>query len=99
MVSWIRAFLEPVPRPHRPLGRSSTPPPTGGSTCTGNYSGFWANHPLWIARYSSTPGTLPAGAPTWSFWQYSSTGPFAGDSNQWNGALDRLKVLACNGPC
>jgi hypothetical protein len=67
--------------------------------CTGNYCGFWANPPLWIARYSSSSGTLPEGAPTRSFWQYSSSGPFAGDSDQWNGGLDRLKVLACNGPC
>ena len=69
------------------------------TTCTGNYSGFWGNSQLWLARYASTPGTLPAGAPTWSFWQYSSSGPFAGDSNQWNGSLDRLRVLACNGSC
>nr|WP_268248728.1 hypothetical protein [Actinoplanes ianthinogenes] len=52
-----------------------------------------------MARYASAPGTLPAGAPTWSFWQYSSSGPFAGDSNQWHGAWDRLKALACDGTC
>jgi GH25 family lysozyme M1 (1,4-beta-N-acetylmuramidase) len=38
-------------------------------------------------------------APTWSFWQYSSSGPFVGDSDEWNGALSQLKVLACNGSC
>src|SRR5262245_51045781 len=69
------------------------------TTCTGNYGGFWANDPLWIARYASAPGTLPAGAPFWSFWQYSDSGPFAGDSDQWNGSLANLKTLACNGPC
>jgi len=98
MVSWIAAFLN---RYHDRTGRWAVIYTTTDwwSTCTGNYSGFWANSPLWIARYTSSPGTLPAGAPTWSFWQYSSTGPFAGDSNQWNGTLDRLKVLACNGSC
>ena len=98
MVSWIRAFLNQY---QARTGRWATIYTTTDwwTTCTGNYSGFWANSPLWLARYSSAPGTLPAGAGTWSFWQYSSTGPFAGDSNQWHGALDRLKVLACNGPC
>jgi hypothetical protein len=28
-----------------------------------------------------------------AFRQYSSISPFAGDSNQWNGSLDRLKAL------
>jgi GH25 family lysozyme M1 (1,4-beta-N-acetylmuramidase) len=98
MVSWIRSFLNQY---NARTGRWAVIYTTTDwwSTCTGNYSGFWSNSPLWIARYSSSPGTLPAGAPAWSFWQYSSSGPFAGDSNQWNGALDRLKVLACNGPC
>jgi len=98
MRSWISSFLNEY---HAKTTRWATIYTTTDwwTTCTGNYSGFWANSPLWIARYSSSPGTLPAGAPTWSFWQYSSSGPFAGDSDQWNGALDRLKVLACNGTC
>ena len=33
--------------------------------CTGNYGGFGATNPLWIARYASAPGTLPAG---WGFY-------------------------------
>lgn len=71
------------------------------TSCTGNYSGFWANHPLWLARWASTPGTLPAGAPYWSFWQYTSTGSVSGiagnvDRNYWNGTRDRLVALANN---
>jgi len=98
MVSWVRAFLNQY---HTRTGRWAVIYTTTDwwTTCTGNYSGFWANSPLWLARYASTPGTLPAGVPAWSFWQYSSAGPFAGDSDQWNGSLDRLKVLACNGTC
>src|SRR4051812_2422058 len=98
MVSWIAAFVN---RYHTRAGRYPVIYTTTNwwSTCTGNYSGFWANDPLWLARYASTVGPLPAGAPTWSFWQYSSAGTFAGDSNQWNGTLDRLKVLACGGTC
>jgi GH25 family lysozyme M1 (1,4-beta-N-acetylmuramidase) len=71
------------------------------SSCTGNYAGFWNNHPLWIARWSSTPNPLPAGAPFWSFWQYTATGRVAGisgnvDRNHWNGSRERLIALANN---
>jgi GH25 family lysozyme M1 (1,4-beta-N-acetylmuramidase) len=98
MRSWISAFLNEY---HARTGRWAVIYTTTDwwTSCTGNYSGFWANSPLWLARYATAPGTLPAGAPAWSFWQYSSSGPFAGDSDQWNGTLDRLKVLACNGTC
>jgi GH25 family lysozyme M1 (1,4-beta-N-acetylmuramidase) len=68
-------------------------------TCTGNYAGFAANSPLWIARYASTVGALPAGWSTYSFWQWASSGTFPGDQDVWNGSLARLQVLACNGPC
>lgn len=34
------------------------------TTCTGNSAAFAGNSPLWIARYASTVGTLPAG------WEY-----------------------------
>ncbi|AEV86732.1 hypothetical protein ACWT_5714 [Actinoplanes sp. SE50] len=98
MRTWITKFLN---RYHDRTGRWAVIYTTTDwwSTCTGNYNGFWANSPLWLAHYASTPGTLPAGASTWSFWQYSDSGPFAGDSNQWNGSLDRLRALACNGSC
>jgi GH25 family lysozyme M1 (1,4-beta-N-acetylmuramidase) len=98
MRSWVGAFVNEY---HARTGRWATIYSTTDwwTSCTGNYSGFWANDPLWIARYASTVGTLPAGAPFYSFWQYSSSGPFAGDSNVWNGTLANLKTLACNGPC
>ena len=98
MVSWISAFLN---RYHSRTGRWAVIYTTTDwwSTCTGNYSGFWANSPLWIARYTSSPGTLPAGAPTWSFWQWSSSGVLPGDQDVWNGTLARLQVLACDGAC
>jgi GH25 family lysozyme M1 (1,4-beta-N-acetylmuramidase) len=71
------------------------------TTCTGNWSGPWSTSPLWIARWASTPGTLPAGAPTWSFWQYTSTGSVPGisgnvDRDYWNGDRTRLVALANN---
>lgn len=71
------------------------------TSCTGNWTGPWANHPLWIARWSSTVGALPAGASVWSFWQYTSTGSVPGiagnvDRDHWNGTRDRLIALANN---
>ena len=65
--------------------------------CTGNSGAFGAN-PLWIAAYNeSDPGTLPNGWSTFSMWQYSSTGPFAGDSNTWNGDYSSLQRFATYG--
>ncbi|MEU4220446.1 GH25 family lysozyme [Actinoplanes sp. NPDC026623] len=71
------------------------------TSCTGNWSGPWANHPLWIARWASAPGTLPAGAPYYSFWQYTAGGSVAGvggavDRNYFNGDRSRLVALANN---
>ncbi|MFI7425697.1 GH25 family lysozyme [Micromonospora sp. NPDC049836] len=69
--------------------------------CTGSWTAPWANHPLWVARWSSSVGTLPAGAPFWSFWQYTSSGSVSGisgnvDRNYWNGDRTRLVALANN---
>lgn len=66
-------------------------------TCLGSDSTF-GDYPLWIAAYPNTPsgapGTLPASWNQFSFWQYSSTGPFDGDSNVWNGGLAQLDMMA-----
>jgi GH25 family lysozyme M1 (1,4-beta-N-acetylmuramidase) len=71
------------------------------TSCTGNWSGPWANHPLWVARWSSSPGALPAGAPYYSFWQYTASGSVPGingavDRNHFNGDRSRLIALANN---
>ena len=62
--------------------------------CTGNYSGFATQDPLWIASYGGTAGALPAGWPTFTFWQYSSTGTFPGDQDMFNGSRSGLSRLA-----
>ncbi|UVJ38298.1 GH25 family lysozyme [Arthrobacter sp. CJ23] len=71
------------------------------SRCTGNAAGF-GEYPLWIAAYpsspSDSPGVLPAGWDAFSMWQYSSTGPFAGDSNVWNGDYAALQRFATGAP-
>lgn len=71
------------------------------TSCTGNYSGFAARHPLWIARWASAPGALPAGWGFYTFWQYTSSGRVSGisgnvDRNHFNGSRSRLLALANN---
>ncbi|MFG3228529.1 lysozyme [Kitasatospora sp. NPDC048194] len=93
MVSWIRSFNDTV---HSRTGRYPTIYTTTNwwATCTGNYGGFGATNPLWIARYASTVGTLPNGWSYQTFWQYSDSGTFPGDQDLFNGATDRLSALA-----
>ncbi|MDQ8702141.1 lysozyme [Streptomyces sp. LHD-70] len=93
MVSWIWDFVNRYKtRTGRyPVIYTAT---SWWKTCTGNYSGFATNHPLWVARYNSTPGELPAGWSFYTMWQYTSSGPIVGDHNKFNGAYDRLQALA-----
>ncbi|MGR0159522.1 GH25 family lysozyme [Paenarthrobacter nitroguajacolicus] len=66
------------------------------NTCVGNST--FGSYPLWIASYwnnpTNSPGTLPASWGNYSMWQYSSTGPFEGDSNIFNGSYDQLRTFA-----
>ncbi|MEU3496791.1 lysozyme [Kitasatospora cineracea] len=93
MVSWIRDFSNTV---HTKTGRYPTIYTTTDwwTTCTGNNSSFGATNPLWIARYSSSVGTLPAGWSYQTIWQYADSGTLPGDQNYFNGALDRVQALA-----
>ncbi|WP_316527752.1 lysozyme [Kitasatospora brasiliensis] len=93
MVSWIRSFSDTV---HTRTGRYPTIYTTTNwwTQCTGNYSGFGATNPLWIARYASTVGTLPAGWSYQTIWQFADAGTFPGDQNYFNGAADRIRALA-----
>ncbi|WP_101257439.1 lysozyme [Streptomyces barkulensis] len=74
------------------------------NTCTGNWTGMYSKSPLWVAHWTSseTP-TIPGGFPTWTVWQYTSTGSVGGvsgnvDRNKFNGSRDRLLALANNTP-
>ncbi|MET7287127.1 lysozyme [Streptomyces sp. NPDC005573] len=92
MVTWIRDFLD---RYKKRTGRAAViyTATTWWSDCTGNYSGFGAN-PLWIARYASTAGTLPAGWSAYTMWQYTSTGPTVGDRDRFRGSADDVRAFA-----
>ena len=65
--------------------------------CLGTAPGF-GDYPLWVAAYpgaaTNDAGPVPSSWSTYSIWQYSSTGPFPGDSNVWNGDYDSLRKFA-----
>ncbi|MEV5234976.1 lysozyme [Streptomyces pseudogriseolus] len=72
------------------------------NTCTGSWTGMSSKSPLWVAHWTSASApTIPAGFPTWTVWQYTSTGSVSGvsgnvDRNKFNGSRDRLLALANN---
>ncbi|GHH52701.1 lysozyme [Streptomyces umbrinus] len=93
MVNWIRAFSNEVKRQtgRRPVIYTNY---NWWKMCTGNSAAFAANHPLWLARYSSTAGSLPSGWNFWTFWQYDNGGSLPGDQNLFNGSLNQLRAFA-----
>ncbi|MFE0251820.1 lysozyme [Streptomyces sp. NPDC059010] len=93
MVAWIRDFLNQY---KSRTGRDAViyTATSWWKECTGNYSGFASANPLWIARYASTVGELPAGWSYQTMWQYTSSGPTVGDHNKFNGPVDRITALA-----
>jgi GH25 family lysozyme M1 (1,4-beta-N-acetylmuramidase) len=93
MRSWISSFINEY---YARTGRWAVIYTTTDwwTTCTGNYGGFASNDPLWIARYASSAGTLPAGWGYYSFWQYASSGVFPGDQDTWNGSYTGLQNMA-----
>jgi GH25 family lysozyme M1 (1,4-beta-N-acetylmuramidase) len=93
MVAWIRDFLD---RYKARTGRHAViyTATNWWTQCTDDYPGFADTNPLWIARYASTAGTLPAGWDTYTMWQYTSTGPTVGDHDRFNGSVEKLRALA-----
>ncbi|MCF3963187.1 lysozyme [Streptomyces fuscigenes] len=93
MVSWIKDFTKTY---KARTGRDAViyTATTWWKDCTGDYAGFATTNPLWVARYDTSPGTLPKGWGFHTIWQYTSTGPAVGDHDKFNGAMDRLKALA-----
>ncbi|MEV0283384.1 MULTISPECIES: lysozyme [unclassified Kribbella] len=90
MVSWIRDFLTTY---KSRTGRDAVIYSNldWWTRCTGNTTAFNTTNPLWVARYASSPGTLPGGWPFYTFWQWTST-PL--DQNRFNGDMTRLVALA-----
>ncbi|KAL1742292.1 glycoside hydrolase family 25 protein [Schizophyllum fasciatum] len=96
MVAWIQDFSDTY---HSSTGRypgtqliyTST---SWWTTCTGNSAAFAKNNPLWVARYASAVGALPAGWTYHTFWQYADSGRNPGDQDVFNGDAAGLKRLA-----
>lgn len=92
MVTWIRDFLN---RYRSRTGRDAViyTSATWWASCTGDYTGFGSN-PLWVARYASSVGELPAGWSSYTMWQYTSSGQTVGDHDKFNGTADKLRQFA-----
>jgi GH25 family lysozyme M1 (1,4-beta-N-acetylmuramidase) len=97
MTGWIAAFVNEY---HARTNRWPTIYSTldWWTTCTGNSGAFGGNDPLFIARYASDAGALPAGWGFYTFWQFADSGTFPGDQDVFNGTADRLVALANNTP-
>ena len=67
-------------------------------------SAVFADHPLWIAHYTSGPKPLlPNAWPRWTFWQFSQQGKVPGidghvDLNAFNGTLPDLEAFCVRKP-
>ncbi len=92
MVTWIRDFSNRVRAQTGRLPMIYTNY-YWWQECTGDSAEF-GSHALHIAAYGASSPWVPGGWDDWSFWQYSDAGPFAGDSNVWNGTLASLNKFA-----
>ncbi|RDW64450.1 lysozyme [Aspergillus mulundensis] len=92
MTSWIRDFGETYKDAtgRYPMIYTTT---SWWTECTANNADF-GDYPLVLARWASSPGTLPASWDYYSFWQNSDQYAFGGDSQVWNGSEERLRVFA-----
>ncbi|KAL0573758.1 hypothetical protein V5O48_008201 [Marasmius crinis-equi] len=94
MVSWIKDFSNTY---HSKTGRFPIIYSTTDwwKQCTGNSAAFANDNPLWIARYSSSIGELPAGWSFATFWQYADSGSNGpGDQDLFNGDAAGLGRMA-----
>ncbi|KIO19855.1 glycoside hydrolase family 25 protein [Tulasnella calospora MUT 4182] len=97
MVAWIHDFVNTyyAATTRYPVIFTTT---DWWTACTGNNSGFSTTCPLWIARWASSPGKLPAGwrkvSSVTGYLTYTSTGPGVGDHNKFNGGMAGLGRMA-----
>ncbi|MDI1492709.1 MAG: hypothetical protein OHK93_004491 [Ramalina farinacea] len=93
MVSWVSDFVDTY---KAATGRDPLIYTTDDwwSTCTGNSGAFSGSSPLVLARYGSSPGTIPGGWGYQTIWQNADSYSFGGDSDVFNGAQSGLVKLA-----
>lgn len=68
------------------------------NTCVGtglNSAVVAARSPLWVAYYSSTPGTMPSGYLNYSIWQNSAQGSY--DTDTMSGGINQLQAMSIVG--
>ncbi len=96
MVSWLTSFVDTY---QALTTRWPVIYTTGAwwATCTGGYSGFATEDPLWIASSTDPGTTLPGGWGFYTFWQYASDGTLPGDQDTFNGASSQLTQFATGG--
>jgi GH25 family lysozyme M1 (1,4-beta-N-acetylmuramidase) len=94
-VAWIHAFVNEI-KAHIGIYPTIYTSTSWWTTCTGNDGSFGAD-PLWIPRYGSSVGTLPAGWKSQTFWQYADSGTFPGDQDSYNGSAAQLHGFAAAG--
>jgi GH25 family lysozyme M1 (1,4-beta-N-acetylmuramidase) len=92
MVAWIRGFSDTY---RAATGRFPTiyTSTSWWKRCTANNGGFGGSA-LWIARYNTFVGELPAGWSIHTIWQFADHGTLPGDQDWFNGGADRLLALA-----
>ena len=93
MVSWIKDFSNTYHSATKryPVIYTTT---DWWKSCTGNSAAFGSTNPLWIARYASSVGPLPAGWGFQTFWQYANKGNLGpGDQNEFNGDAAGLRRM------
>jgi len=93
MTYWIRDFSTTV---HTRTGQYPTIYSTTDwwNFCTGHDASFAATNPLYLANYSGSVGTMPAGWGYQTIWQYADHGIYPGDADVFNGSLDQLRAFA-----
>ena len=93
MVSWVRSFSSRV---KTLTGRAPALYTTTSwwDQCTGSNSSFGTTNPLFVARYASTVGTLPAGWTRYALWQYADSGVLPGDQDTFHGGMTKLRAFA-----
>ncbi|KAG8889007.1 hypothetical protein FRB99_004036 [Tulasnella sp. 403] len=72
MVQWIQAFADTYKSltTRSPVIRTTA---DWWATCTGNDATIGASSPLWLISWGSSPGTIPGGWSSLTFWEYTNT--------------------------
>jgi GH25 family lysozyme M1 (1,4-beta-N-acetylmuramidase) len=93
MVAWVKDFSDTyyAKTKRYPMIYSTA---DWWNQCTGNSAAFHTTSPLVLARYGSSPGTIPGDWPFQTIWQNADSYAYGGDSDIFNGDLTQLKKIA-----